>query len=580
MFKFRLLAGCTALAAISAASHAAQPRFAPDAFGGYPTTHILVRFDRGVQPVARLGTVRTGVPAIDWLAARWNVTAADPFAPFGFRDRALADRIGLSRTFLLRVPKGTNVIRMAREFHAAPGVEYAELDAIGGIAYTPNDPNIRNCWGLNNTGQTGGIADADIDAFEAWDTFTGGSNVILAVIDTGVDPNHPELAGKIVPGWNTNNNSPDTMDRFGHGTHVAGTAGAWGDNNVGFAGVSFGLRIMPMKCLTDGGSGTESQCGASMIWAADQGADLMNMSLQYYGGSTTFRDAVDYAFNKGVLLIAATGNNQGRRVAWPAKFDNCQGIGASTHTDAIAGFSNYGPEVDVAAPGENVYSCTPNNSYAYYSGTSMASPHTAGAAGLLWSFDRTLLNTEVFERIRSTAEDRGSSGFDERFGWGRINVQNAIAQVAQNRRVASSFAVQRGTLVSGNVNALGASDDQRLRVRAALPFLAGDPYLRVLVSANLPQAPTSSLRFVLESSSSLPATNRIVEFFNFEANAWEQVAASDGSTSDKWVVARVQNPARFVSSSLEVRARFSSSPLITLGADWTVDIDEMRWSSF
>lgn len=581
MSSIRSLALGAALLGVAALAGANTPRFAPDTFGGYPTTHILVRVIRGVEPYSAFGAVRTGVPALDWLSARWNVRSADPFSPFGFGDPELADRLGLSRTYFFRVPQGTNVLRMVSEFKAAPGVELAELDGIGGVAYTPNDPNIRNCWGLNNTGQTGGTADADIDAFEAWDTFLGGDNVLLAVIDTGVDPNHVEMAGKIVPGWNTNNNTSDTMDRFGHGTHVAGTAGAWGDNNAGLAGVSFGLKIMPMKCLTDGGSGTEAQCGASMVWAADRGADLMNMSLQYYTGSSTFNDSVNYAFNRGVLLIAATGNNQGRRVAWPAKFDNCQGAGATTHTDAIASFSNYGPEVDVAAPGENVYSSTPGNNYAYYSGTSMASPHTAGTAGLVWSYDRTLRNTEVFELIRSTAEDKGTVGFDERFGWGRINANQAIIKAGLNRRAATAFTVVRGNLVSGNLVSLAKSDNGRMRIESRLPFAISEPYVRVLLTGTVPADPVTSLRFVLESSSTLPSATRFVEFFNFQTGQWELVATSGSSTGDTWLVARVEaNAENYVGAGREVRARFSFNPTVTIAADWTVDIDEARWSSF
>lgn len=553
----------------------------PDEFGGYASTHIVVRIDRGVGlRDLPWGGVWSTSAEIAFAATRWGVTGVRPFAPTGYKHQALAERLGLTRTYLLDVPKGTQVVRMASDFATAAGIEFAELDGIGGIAYVPNDPNIANCWGLNNTGQSGGTPDADIDAFEAWDTFRGSDNIILAVLDTGVDPNHDELRNKTVQGRNTNNNSNDTMDRHSHGTHCSGTAAAWGDNARGFAGVSFGGLVMPMKVLTDGGSGSEAQCGAGMVWAADNGAHVLSMSLQYYTGSTGFRDSVNYAWNAGCILIAAAGNGQGQVVAFPARFDNCRAISATNHNDVLAGFSNYGAQIDVCAPGDNVYSSVLNNGYAYYSGTSMATPHTSGLAILLWSYDRTLINGEVWELIRSTAEDKGPSGWDNRYGWGRINADLAIRKAAIPRVIANGYSVLRGHHAAGDLNSLKESDNGRFVVQAQLPQSASDPYVRVLLTSTVPSGTVTSFRFVSEARATLPGIEEVVEFFNYDMNRWDVVARRTLRNTDSVDVVRLSAgfAAYMDGAGRNVQARLSYRPLFSLGVGWEVAIDEARWT--
>src|SRR5688572_6583773 len=436
----------------------------PDVFGGYTTEHVLVRFESGKVPTSLVGTLGvTGVASLDRLGAKWRVSAIEPIQPDGYDDVQLAEQLGISRTYRFVVPRGTKVGDMIADYNRNSNIEFAELDGIGGNAFAPNDPLITNCYGLNNTGQTGGTVDADIDAFEAWDTWTGGNNVTLAVVDSGVS-SHPELVGKFVPGWNTNNNSSNTSDGLGHGTHVAGTAGALGNNGIGIAGVSFGVLIMPMRVLSSGGSGTESQCGAGIVWAADHGADICTMSLQFYTGSQTFRDMVDYAYGQGVLLIAATGNNRGNLVAFPARFDNCYGVGATDHNDVRPSFSNYGPQNDVVAPGVDVYSTYLGNGYSELSGTSMATPHVSGLASLLWSFDPGLTNDEVFELITSTAEDKGTVGYDQQYGWGRANADLAVQKASEPLIRFTSLTMNSGFLFAGTVNDLFDSDNVSVHI--------------------------------------------------------------------------------------------------------------------
>jgi subtilisin family serine protease len=401
----------------------------PDRFGGYPTDCIHVRFDPGVVPTTTdQGAVKTGVPEIDALNQAWSVTGLEPYLSEAPRNRAVASRLGLDRSWKLRVPKGTDTPAMAAAYDAAPGVDFAELDGIGGVAIIPNDTYFENQYHLHNTGQSGGKSDADIDAPEAWELWTGagGEDVVLAIIDTGIAKNHDDLKAKLVQGRNVYNNSDDTDDKYGHGTHVAGIAGAISDNERGVAGVSWGVKLMPVKCLSDSGYGSESNCADAIIWATDHGAHIASMSLQFYSGTQGLEDAVEYGWENGVLLVAANGNNRGRVVAYPAKFPHCMAISATDDRDAFASFSNYGPETDVAAPGDTVYSTQKPNTYAYLSGTSMATPCVAGLGGLLKSYNPELSNDEIEQIIEDSAEDRGSDGWDEKFGWGRINAHTAL----------------------------------------------------------------------------------------------------------------------------------------------------------
>jgi hypothetical protein len=398
----------------------------PDVLYGYPTTHVLARFRAGVVPNIDGGPVSVDRVEFDAALNVWGVTHATPLLVVPARNEELAARYGLDRTYLLHTPQGTNTPAMARDLNRFPEViELAELDGIGGIAGIPNDPDFDRLYGMHNTGQTGGTPDADIDAPEAWDIYTGSDNITLAVIDSGVDGNHLELRDKMVQGRNTNNNSDDTSDGCPHGTHVSGTAGAVGDNSIGVAGVNWGVKIMPVRVLS-GCGGTEAQCAAGIIWATDHGAQVGTMSLQYYTGAQVFLDSVNYAYDNGVLLIAANGNGRGRVVAFPARFPHCMGIAATTHNDTFASFSNYGPECDVSAPGDTVWSCENGGGYSYKSGTSMATPHVSGLATLMLSFDPSLSPDQVEQILKDTADDKGPQGWDEQFGWGRINAHRAM----------------------------------------------------------------------------------------------------------------------------------------------------------
>jgi hypothetical protein len=300
---------------------------------------------------------------------------------------------------------------------------------VDSVVDSVNDPYFTYQWGLHNTRQTGGREDADIDAPEAWDIITGTTDVMVAVIDTGVDYTHQDLNdGRVITDTDKDyvNNDDDAMDDHSHGTHVAGTIAAETNNGVGVAGVMWQAQILPLKVLNSRGSGSSSDVASAIRYAADQGADVINMSLGSSSCSQTIADAVNYAyFDKGVVIVAAAGNSGGS-IGYPAKLDPVIAVGATDHNDHKAYFSSYGDELDVVAPGVTIFSTVPNNGYDAFSGTSMASPHVAGVAGLLLAQRPTLTNTHVIEILHQSADDLGQSGFDCYYGYGRVNAYQAL----------------------------------------------------------------------------------------------------------------------------------------------------------
>jgi subtilisin family serine protease len=369
--------------------------------------------------------------------SRWNVTRIRRAFPREFRSPALAAKFGLDRTFIIEVPEGTDAPVMAAAIRAFDAeVEAASYDAIGGVALIPDDPGFDMQWGMRNTGQTGGTVDADIDAPEAWDTHTGNyGTVTVAIIDSGCDP-HAEFADRLVPGINTHPFNPPMLTTddchqgslHGHGTHVAGIVGAKGNNGVGVAGMNWGIKIMPVRVL-DGCNGPVSAAAEGIVWAVDHGADICNLSLQYYPPEHPvhlFADAVNYAHANGVLLVAAAGNNVGNEIAYPAILDNCMAVSATDHNDDLASFSNWGDELDVSAPGKSIYSTMKGDTYGLASGTSMASPHVAGLAALIKSYVPGLTHDEIRSIINDTVDDLGPPGWDDHFGYGRINASAAM----------------------------------------------------------------------------------------------------------------------------------------------------------
>jgi thermitase len=315
---------------------------------------------------------------------------------------------------VVTVPKGQEKAK-AKAYSANAKVAYAEPDFVAQAMGNPDDSGFVNQWDM-----------AKIQTPEAWDVTTGSPTITIAILDTGVDLDHPDLANKIISNIKFSN-SATTDDVYGHGTHVAGIAAAMTNNGIGVAGLGYSCSIVNVKVLDDNGMGAYSWIVSGIIWAADNGADIINLSLGAPYASSALEDAVNYAWGKGVVIVAAAGNNGDTTPMYPAYYTNCIAVAATDANDARASWSNYGDWVDVAAPGVSIYSTLKDNSYGYLSGTSMASPHIAGLAALVFtvvgdSNGDGFLNDEVRSQIQATCDDIGVSGI----GSGRINAYRAV----------------------------------------------------------------------------------------------------------------------------------------------------------
>lgn len=261
---------------------------------------------------------------------------------------------------------------------------------------------------------------------EGWTLSRGDEGVIIAVLDTGVQSSHPDLQGRLHAGKNIVNTGQQPDDDVGHGTHVAGIIGASVNNGEGVAGVSWYNKIMPVKVLDSSGAGSTYSVAQGIIWAVDNGAKVINMSLGNYAKADFLHDAIKYAYERDVVLIAASGNDNTERPGYPAAYPEVFAVAATGSNNEKASFSNYGDYIDVAAPGDSIASTYPGSQYAALSGTSMASPHVAALAGLIRSINPELTNEEVMDIMRTSARDLGTSGKDKYFGYGEIDVDKAL----------------------------------------------------------------------------------------------------------------------------------------------------------
>ncbi len=274
---------------------------------------------------------------------------------------------------------------------------------------------------------------------EGWGISKGNEDIIIAVLDTGTDLNHPDLQGRLVTGLNIIQPEEEPIDDVGHGTHVTGVISATVNNLEGVAGMTWYDKVMPIKVLDQTGAGTTYSVAQGIIWATDHGAKIINMSLGNYAQAEFLHDAIRYAFDKDVVLIAASGNDNTDQPGYPAAYPEVFAVGATDYQEQRAPFSNYGSYIDVAAPGVTIASTYPDNQYAALSGTSMASPHVAALAALIRSVNPLLTNVEVMKIMRNTAVDLGETGRDDLFGYGQINVKQALIEANNTKNSVRLF---------------------------------------------------------------------------------------------------------------------------------------------
>ncbi|MSP12505.1 MAG: hypothetical protein EXR62_06055 [Chloroflexi bacterium] len=314
-----------------------------------------------------------------------------------------------------------NVLASLRSENA---VEFAEPNYLAYISGAPNDASFAQQWALTK-----------IQAAQAWDLGTGDPNIIVGVVDTGADFSHPDLAGKLVPGYNFVANSSNPQDDHGHGTHVSGITAAATNNGIGIAGVGYNVRVMPLKALSASGSGSHGDIANAIIYGADHGVRVINMSLGGSSTSATLQDAVNYAYNKGVTIVTAAGNDNSSVPSYPGGYPNVIAVASTDSSDLKSSFSNYGSNISVAAPGSGILSSVVGGGYQAWSGTSMASPNVAGLVALIISAKPSLTNSQVRQIIQNSADDLGSPGWDQYFGYGRINAYKAMVQATSGNPV-------------------------------------------------------------------------------------------------------------------------------------------------
>ncbi len=289
----------------------------------------------------------------------------------------------------------------------------------------PNDVYFGEQWYLKNTGSKEGYKrGADVKATYAWKYTTGSEDVVVAVVDTGVAYNHPDLKGKVIKGYDFINSDEDPKDDNGHGTMVAGIIAAKTDNGEGIAGVCWGCKIMAIKAFDARGLGTYSEMADGMEYAIERGAKVINISAGGTSPSLVLEEALNKAEENGVVVVASAGN-EGGALLYPAAYSpKCISVGASDYEDKKAGFSNYGPHLDLVAPGVSILSTFPGG-YAIGDGTSFAAPIVSGAVGLLLSLKPNLTPEQVRKAIIYTTDDVNSEslpGFDYYMGYGRANL--------------------------------------------------------------------------------------------------------------------------------------------------------------
>jgi thermitase len=398
--------------------------FQPGSEGDYETGRLLVKLRPGVSKMA-----------VDSMLDQYAARA---------QDSAYSDGVQL-----WSVPEGEEMASVER-LNADPRVEYAEPNYIYRATLLPDDPRLNEQW-----------AHTLIKSPEAWDITTGSSQTVIAIIDTGIDGNHPDLQGRIVEGYDFVDGDADPKDTNGHGTHVSGIAGAVSNNGQGVAGMDWQARIMPVRVLGDDASGTNWEIGQGIRWAYQNGAKVLNLSLAGPEEANFLQDAVLGANAAGSLVVAAMGNCRtvnpplcpvANPTNYPAAYDTVMAAAATTRTDEQAAYSQYGDHCDISAPGgelaflgdpDGILSTLPTyddfylrttygygTNYDYLYGTSMATAYVSGLAALIWAVKPDLTLDQVRDVITDTADDLGTPGPDSDFGYGRINALAAMQQVA------------------------------------------------------------------------------------------------------------------------------------------------------
>lgn len=375
------------------------------------------------------------------------------FASHGARVVKTLPQIGVS---VLSIDEAQSD-RIAKSLSSTGLFTFVEQDFVARASATPNDPSYSLQWHLPK-----------IQAPTAWDLTTGAAGVPIALIDSGVDSTHPDLSSKVVAGWNYIGSNSDTSDQLGHGTETAGVLAAASNNGFGIAGVSWANTIMPLVVLNGANFAYYSDIASAINYAADHGVRVVNISIGGSTSSSVMQSAVDYAWSKGTVVFAAAGNSSNSTLNYPAACTNAVAVSATDANDALAYFSSYGSDIDVAAPGTSIVTTVMGGGTSAVDGTSFSSPIAAGVAALMLAANPSLSATQVVSLLEQNSDDLGPAGWDPQFGWGRVNAYRAVT-AAKNAGTAPapdtippSVSISNplnGATVAGAINVQGTSTD-------------------------------------------------------------------------------------------------------------------------
>lgn len=354
---------------------------------------VMIRFNPKMSP-----------DEIEKKIKRLNAKAIDTIPQFGFYHLAISESDTVS-SFIDKHQKDPRLQLL----------EPNPIVAVEPVEQVPNDPLFRMQWALERIG-----------APQAWKYIPQSVGGVVAIVDSGVDENHPDLQGRIVEGKNLIDNSDDVNDQHGHGTAIAGIVAASTNNEIGISGICPNCQILPVKVLDESGEGTYAHVIAGILWAADRKAGVINLSLGSYGFSRFLAEAIDYANQSGAVIVAAGGNEATQVPLYPGALPGVISVSASDTNDQLWAGSNYGAAIDIAAPGVRIVSLSPDKGYMMATGSSFSAAQVSGVAALVRTKHPLLKNAQVAQVLFQTADDLGEKGKDDFYGFGRINAARAL----------------------------------------------------------------------------------------------------------------------------------------------------------
>ncbi len=511
--------------------------------------------------------------ATDQLIAKTTPGATDTDLAAAYTDlgATVIESIPEIQSTVLQVGTG-RIEEVARDISSDPLFESVHKNYFYDLQARPNDANFARQDHLTI-----------INAQSAWDTSTGDDNVLIAVLDTGIETSHPDLEDKLTAGYNAHDDDNDTSDVMGHGTAVAGTVAALSNNRIGVSGVAWDNPILPVRISDARGRASGRTIAKAIIWATDRGAKVINISFAPIAGDRTIQAATQYAYANGAIVVIASGNN-GRELKSQG-YETALFIGATQNARSLAEFSNTGPYMDLVAPGVNIRTTLIDETYGNISGTSFASPIVAGVAALVYSVNPDLRPSTVQNILFDTATDLGTRGWDESYGFGMVDAAAAVREAEQiieeeddeNPEV-EVLSPENNERVSGKVIVSVAAFD-RVDVADVVLSIDGVPFAtdtasryRFVVNTNDLTNGTHTLTAVATDTSgnaSDPVSVRIrVEGSDEEGGSGSGGSSSDGD--DPVVVINFPVDGSTVVSSIGIQATVTDNRgLATI--EWLVD---------